>query len=825
MKKMFRFLFLVCFWVMVFGYNVDALSVFSESNNLEELVDKRGLFSKQFSNSDGTITAASYPFPIHFKDVNGDWQNLDNSMVDYVVYNSSSSFLFKNASYGSEFLTLKNNPYIQVLINKETSETDLVRVSVDDYAISWGLEELLDSSVNLLEEKEATLYNLSNVTSGVKYENAYQNTDLFYYISSDNLKEEIVINERNSLTKLVYNITTNLIPIKTEHNLVLFQNSNQETIFSFQNPYMYDSSLESSISYDTDVEIEKNENGYKLIYFLDENWLNDPDRVYPIVIDPTVSNGRSQSSVLDTYVHPGDSVAHNHVNEDRLWVGNINGGSRAFINWADLPVISGYINTAHISINYFKGTSSWGPLSVYRVLQSWDSNTLTWDVHRTMSYESKLSNQYPTYVNGYQNLSLNVTDTVKGWYGGKYPKNGFMLAYTDESYNDYNTIISSDSGVNSDFWPCLWINYSPDLATYFYSVGVDYKGFYTNKKGNLVYDIADTTSLAANTAEQFKNVGYVSSAQILPTQDNFWTNISGTNRKLLESDVVFLLGHGEANNMFWNYRRQGGNYDVSLALGGLEHLGIYKIDNLDTGKIKLMYFGGCETAKGGLSGDNIAKYAANTLKIDTTVGFQEEVDFEAVSVYTQNFQNGLLSGKTIQQSIDYANQFNYVDNRVKNAYVFGNGSARLPLYLKSYSLNNSEKKSFNFDNVEDDSINELLVSEFDVNVSEFKLSKIEGQYYNIYTYTFAPHDVETTIGFTIFAKKDGVIELYDNTNGLDLNHIKSEIQERLFDIDIFLDKSEHLEYDVYTREIIKISNVLDEKDGATAVYRNKTAIE
>lgn len=51
MKKMFRFLFLVCFWVMVFGYNVDALSVFSESNNLEELVDKRGLFSKQFSNS------------------------------------------------------------------------------------------------------------------------------------------------------------------------------------------------------------------------------------------------------------------------------------------------------------------------------------------------------------------------------------------------------------------------------------------------------------------------------------------------------------------------------------------------------------------------------------------------------------------------------------------------------------------------------------------------------------------------------------------------------------------------------------------------------
>lgn len=226
MKKMFRFLFLVCFWVMVFGYNVDALSVFSESNNLEELVDKRGLFSKQFSNSDGTITAASYPFPIHFKDVNGDWQNLDNSMVDYVVYNSSSSFLFKNASYGSEFLTLKNNPYIQVLINKETSETDLVRVSVDDYAISWGLEELLDSSVNLLEEKEATLYNLSNVTSGVKYENAYQNTDLFYYISSDNLKEEIVINERNSLTKLVYNITTNLKPIKTEHNLVLFQNSN-----------------------------------------------------------------------------------------------------------------------------------------------------------------------------------------------------------------------------------------------------------------------------------------------------------------------------------------------------------------------------------------------------------------------------------------------------------------------------------------------------------------------------------------------------------------------------------------------------------------------
>lgn len=438
----------------------------SSTTTNDELIDKREMYSKHFQNEDGTITAVNYNDPVHYLDDNGNWKDIDNSLVE------SNKGIKKAASLDNnevnQFYTNKENPYANFMFNKKTSETDLIKINVDGYEIAWGLSNLNEVNGTLLNNTETSdKYNLTNLKSGIVYENALENADLYYYITSNNVKEEIILNEKTNIKELVYNVRTTLKPVATDTSMVVFLDENDEVVFAFQAPYMYDSAEKSSMTYETSVKVEKTKDGYKLIYTLDTDWLNSDERVYPIVIDPTVTNGRNQTTVLDTYVHPNDAVNHYHVNEDRLWVGKVNTTSRAFINWGSMPSIpsTANITDAYVSFNLFKGTSTWGKLSLYQINSNWDSTKLTWAIHNNLSYTQLLTNLTPTLRDGYYNYKLTVTNTVKKWYNNSLGKYGFMIRYTDESYNDYNTIVSSDSGTNNNYWPCIYITYSVPTQT------------------------------------------------------------------------------------------------------------------------------------------------------------------------------------------------------------------------------------------------------------------------------------------------------------------------------------------------------------------------
>ena len=710
-----------------------------------ELVEKRELFSKQFQNEDGTITAVSYNYPIHYETSTGKMKDIDNTIINDVSYQPIG--LSKQISK-EQYYTSKDNPYIDVLFNKQTDSNNLIKINIDGYDISWGVSNLNNSIATPLNDNEKdNQYNLKNVTGGIKYANAFENADLYYYITSANLKEEIILNEKSNINQIIYNIETSLTPFKTEHNLVIFQNENGENIFSFQNPYMYDNAEKSSMTFDTTVDIQKTDSAYQLIYQLDTEWLNNEERVYPIVIDPTVTNGRNQVSVLDTYVHPGDNVSHNHVNEDRLWIGNVHGTSRAFANWADLPTINGNINTAHISWNFFKGTSTWGPVSVYRVNSSWNSLTLTWDIHNTLSYTELASNIYPTLTNGYQGSSANITDTIKGWYNGTIAKNGFMIRYTNESYNDYNTIISSDSGSNSDFWPCLWINYSEPVPV----TPKSFVGYYPN--------VSQFSTAAGYFTSGFTQMGYNHAASSNPSLDLL--------REHLQDDVVVYIGHGDyihtrtGDNGVWygtNETTNNGHHYVGLGQKNLSN-------------VKLMVFASCESSDSGHGDDRpIARKAVDYGAL-TSVGWQEKINIAAMPYYLGNFMQGLGNGLTVQGALDYAKTFSTSDKRIYNSYVWGKTDAKLPM-AKSYSprslnLENTKKTDTPvYHNLESQNLNisnfELILKSFN---SEFSL--------NDYTYyetndkhniilTYAPNGVETANIYNIITENNKIIGIYEN---------------------------------------------------------------
>jgi len=472
-KKIFCLVLCVSILFPIIPMNAKSLEELENIVVVEEIISLRDEYTKHFRNEDGTITAASYPSSIHYLDEEGNWQNIDNSLIennsDVSTNSNSNNKNNENKNVNSEYLKLKNNPNIGVLFAKKSNHEELIKVNIKGYELSWGIENIEKSQGKVITEKSNNKFNLTNVSSGVIYKNVLQNVDLVYYISSSNLKEEFHINEKSDVTSFIYNVKTDLKAEKTDHDLIIFRDELGNDIMTFQNPYMYDSAEQSGITFNTEITLEETNDGYKINYQLDEEWLNSDDRVYPIIVDPYITNSATQTNILDTYVHVGDAASHNHVNADRLYIGKRETISRAFMNWGSLPTINGTITSAAIDFNYFKGTSTWGGINIYSVNSSWNSYTITWDNHHNLGYNLLHQNVGPTLRNGYQNFFLDVTGLVQGWYynnsNGSNNRNGFMVGYTNESYNDYNAIVSSDGSSGSSYWPTLKIWYEESVPT------------------------------------------------------------------------------------------------------------------------------------------------------------------------------------------------------------------------------------------------------------------------------------------------------------------------------------------------------------------------
>jgi RHS repeat-associated protein len=92
----------------------------------------------------------------------------------------------------------------------------------------------------------------------------------------------------------------------------------------------------------------------------DTSWLNDPARVFPVTLDPTVS---PVSDVSDTYVMTGDTVDRSGANDLELGAGN-GQVARTLINWDTSAFVHSHINSATV---YF-----WNWYSASCTPDSWD---------------------------------------------------------------------------------------------------------------------------------------------------------------------------------------------------------------------------------------------------------------------------------------------------------------------------------------------------------------------------------------------------------------------------------------------------------------------
>jgi hypothetical protein len=281
----------------------------------------------------------------------------------------------------------------------------------------------------------------------VEYSDVAPSTSMELETLPAGLKETIVLADSSAPNEFRFSLQTVGLTPSVEHGAVVFRADDGSASLIVPPGYMEDSSAERSATYEG-VRYGLNADGSVLTLTLDEMWLEDPDRVYPVFVDPSLLiYGNSE----DTYVTQGTTANNSSaltINVGRGASGNFNRGFLRF-NTGALEDM----NVHEATLNLWQATAASctpTPTDVYAVNDeypwtndtSWPGPSLDGEVFST-TFESAsgYSGSCPAGV-----VSADITRIVGDWASDQAANEGLGLRAHDEStYGQFKKFASADT--------------------------------------------------------------------------------------------------------------------------------------------------------------------------------------------------------------------------------------------------------------------------------------------------------------------------------------------------------------------------------------------
>ena len=302
--------------------------------------------------------------------------------------------------------------------------------------------------------------------------------------------------------------------------------------------------------------------------------------------------------------------------------------------------------------------------------------------------------------------------------------------------------------------------------------------FPASAAGNMAFSVGcnygsgdiDTSRDALKACDYYALAGYLSRYTCNPNVSKMTASYNGT--KLLSSDIVFMAGHGSNDGMHFNSLQQYGSYNLAVSDNSNLYNYINPANYVGGGKVKLMVFAGCETAKGT---NNITKRTKDYGAL-ATIGWTILVGDESMYQWSNKFNNCIALGYTIQNAINYANSFNYGDNTCKSYKLYGNGSQVLKrttstaaintLAAEDASVSKVSNAEINISNVTSKSKVEKIIrdcfSDFAFNDFEIDVA-ISGDDKATLTVVEKIGDFVTQNAYVLFYENGKITKIYDRT--------------------------------------------------------------
>ena len=413
---------------------------------------------KRFWLDNGTELAAIYPEPVHYLQ-DGKYIDIDNSLTDAI--DDTSDQVLKN----------KANSFNVELV-KQTNPNKLASIKSKDYKINWSLmnankvRATQDLQTPRLPEengqyKDSQKLNLKNITSSVTYKDILNNVDIQYVVQASKVKENIILNNSDAVNQTIQfnlNVGNKLkASLNEQKQVIIYETSIDKPVYVMDAPFMCDKNQEISGDIDVKLDIASQAGVYTLTITPSKTWLEDPERAYPVTIDPTISTPSDRDKIQDAYIYSTDSTNTSNGVAQILRIGShcftsFGSAMRSLVKFT-LPTLNSgdQVIGAYMSLfTYPDGSTSRNlEIDAYRVTQDWTETNVHWSTMNNKYDNSKIIDAvtHTPKANTMVEHKFNLTSLVKDWYitGNNY---GVMLKENTETiasglYDAY--FVSSDT--------------------------------------------------------------------------------------------------------------------------------------------------------------------------------------------------------------------------------------------------------------------------------------------------------------------------------------------------------------------------------------------
>lgn len=450
---------------------LDSLSVEETAAKIVgEVTEMREESVKYFLCDDGSYIAATYAAPVHYNE-NGVWKEIDNTLTPSsksgeTVYStkgglnvtvpsdlgSGKRFTATNGSYTISFgvKSIDNSLSAQAKVVETDALPSVVKMNS---TAEISNEKVTASSMaqkaeTLTEKQKVEKFNNEQMTvdkqsGAVVYKGFDRQSDLEYIVTSNSLKENIVVYKPQAEYVYSFDLDSDgLIPVEQANGSIILVESedSQEAVFTLDAPYMYDAN--GVESYDIELSIKENGDEYVVTVEADSTWLNNSEREFPVVIDPTWS--APNSKIQDVYVINGTFANSPRSNTEIRAGRNLTNIVRSYIKLTlptNLPIGYSLYNSTLVlkKQNYFK-VSKDIDIRAYdcKNVASWSTSSISWNNQPFDNSNNGYLNSDPELLSSVaaksdmDSYSFDITKAVSRWEKGE-TNNGIMLASSDES--------------------------------------------------------------------------------------------------------------------------------------------------------------------------------------------------------------------------------------------------------------------------------------------------------------------------------------------------------------------------------------------------------
>jgi RHS repeat-associated protein len=392
-----------------------------------ELPGKRTATSNTFRLPNGALKTKIYETQVNYETPSGDWQPIDERLLEQ-----------------TDGTGLTNGANAFDLSLPEQMGAGPVRMSVDDEWISYRLLgptaslENVEGATASYESQAGVAFVLESLSSGVK--------------------ETIVLADASQPSSFDFelDVATGLIPSIEKDGSLQVRDQDEEVFAMLPAPNVTDASSAQpnagAVSYSLS---EINEGKWRLTVAVDKAWLGDPDRAWPVAIDPTALVPKSyfDCSIGKLPAPNGTSSCSwsPGVTLDPVEYNPKEGATRRdLFAWSDLSAIpsGASIYGATIGLYAPAAAENTSTLEMLRVTHPWglaadwtrssvffgEEFWTTPGGDYSSAYKAEVKTSERGSQAGWWNFSSpSLTDLVSGWFTKAIPNNGVLVKHADET--------------------------------------------------------------------------------------------------------------------------------------------------------------------------------------------------------------------------------------------------------------------------------------------------------------------------------------------------------------------------------------------------------